>query len=312
MSKVSVIIPTFNRSHLIGKTIDSVLNQTYRNFEIIVIDDGSTDNTREVVRSYGDVVRYFKQTNSGVAAARNTGIAMSEGEYISFLDSDDTFLPDNLEIKMAFFKNHTNESWVYSDWQYVDERGDLLQTGSQKYNYANRQLNGIIFNELIYHRNFISPCTVVLKKLIFKDIGYFDASILSLEEYDLWIRISLKYPVNYINEVLTYTTIHSGSLSEDFSKWVQGNARIIDKLDGILPETFDNKKKFLNRMHADKFTFLGRDFSIKKNYRKAMGAYWNSIKRLPFQKKIYWLLCRALVFYSISYLCGNLRCQNTQ
>ncbi len=297
MPKVSVIIPTFNRAQFIRRTIDSVLNQTYRDYEIIIIDDGSTDNTKEVVESYGDKVRYYRQANNGVATARNTGIAKADGEYIAFLDSDDIFLTENLETKISFFESHPNEYWVYSDWQYVDEKGNLLQHGSQKYNYSHRQLNGSIFNELIYHRNFISPCTVVLKKSVFDKIGCFDPQIPSQEEYDLWLRISLKYPANYLDQSLVYAMIHKDSLSGDFRKWAKGNEQIVDKLKDIIPDDFPHKKNLLNRMHADKYTFLGRDNAEKHNYSEALIYYFKSIRKLPLQKRLYWLILKTFFSY---------------
>ena len=298
MARISVIITTFNRAQFVKKAINSVLNQTYQDVEIIVVDDGSTDNTKSIVNSYGEQVRYIYQENKGAASARNAGIEKSKGEYITFLDSDDYYKKDNLLKKLSFLESNLQTRWLYSDWQYIDEKGEHLDKGSVRFDYFNKKLSGEIFEELFYKRNFIATDTVVVKRSVLEDVGFFDPTIPSQEEYDLWLRVSATYPVHYINEVLVIVTIHPDSLSTDFSKWAYGNALIIDKIEKILPDNFTVRKRIMDRMHADKYTFLARDFVQKGQFKKAMNAYWQSIKRLPLQKRIYWLLI-LLVLHSI-------------
>jgi len=124
---VSVIISTYNRAHLIGRAIQSVLNQTYQDFEVIVVDDGSTDNTEEIVKSFNDPrIRYIRhEKNKGAAAARNTGIKAARGKYIAFQDSDDEWLPEKLEKQMKVFENAPPEAGVvYTDMQRINEDGE--------------------------------------------------------------------------------------------------------------------------------------------------------------------------------------------
>lgn len=298
--QISIIIPTYNHGQFIGKAITSVLHQTYQEFEIIIVDDGSYDDTKNVVNTFGNLVTYIRQNNQGSASARNTGICASRGEFISFLDADDYYAKDNIEKKISFFEKNQDIDWLYSDWQYIDEASNYLDKGSSKFRFSEKKLTGIIFEELLYKRNFISPCTVMMRKFVLEDVGYFDPKILSQEEYDLWLRISLKYPVHYIDEVLTYVTIHSNSLSTNFSKWAQGNAIIVDKLDEIIPNNFWIKKNFIRKIRADKHTFLARDFMQKKQFRVALNHLCKSIAIFPFQKKIYWLVT-ILVFRSIKH-----------
>lgn len=295
MPKVSVLIPTYNRARFIKRAIDSVLNQTYRDVEIVVVDDGSTDNTQKIIESYGDQVTYIYQENKGAASARNAGIDASVGEYISFLDSDDYYAKNNLKIKVAILESNSGISWVYSDWQYVDQKGEKLINGSDRFNYSNKKLSGALFKELLYKRNFITTGVVMVRRLVLEDVGCFDPTILSQEEYDLWLRISVKYPVHYVDENLVTVTDHFDSLSKDFSKWVYGNVLIIDKIEKILPNDLYVEKSFINRLHADKYTFLGRDFMQKGQYKNAMTSFWKSIKRLPLQKRIYWLVALLIV-----------------
>ena len=125
MIRVSVIIPAYNGDRYISAGIDSVLAQTYSEYEIIVVDDGSTDNTSEVVKQYGDRVNYLSQTNQGVAASRNLGLAAARGEYIAFLDQDDVFLPHKLSTQVALLDRDSALGMINSGWQIVDERGKL-------------------------------------------------------------------------------------------------------------------------------------------------------------------------------------------
>lgn len=298
--KVSVIIPTYNNCHYITKAIESVLNQTYKDFEIIVVDDGSDDNTSSLISKYGRKLKYFYQCNSGAASARNKGINESKGEYISFLDSDDYFYEDNLLKKIAFLERNLGIGLVFSDWNYVDEIGNYLNKGSLHFHYAQKKLSGLIFGELLYKRNFIATPTVIIRRYVLEDIGLFDPTIPSQEEYDLWLRISSKYSSYYINEPLVNVIVHAGSLSSDFEKWTLGNALIVDKLHQILPKDFIVKKGFVNRLTADKFTFLARNYVKNNQFKNALNSYWQSIKYLPLQKRVYWLII-ILLFRSIKY-----------
>ena len=296
-------MPAYNQAKYIARAIDSILSQSYQNFEIIVIDDGSTDETNTIVSSYGHKVQYFYQNNSGAASARNNGIEKARSEYITFLDSDDFYLHENLTKKIRVLDDNPHIGWVYSDWQYINEKGQTLEKGSDKFKYKHKKLSGKIFEELLRNRNFIDTGTVVIRRIVLNDVGFFDPMILSQEEYDLWLRIAVKYSVSYIDEPLLRSTVHSGSLSTDFSKWVNGNVIIVEKLDSIIPDDFIDKKSVLNRMQADKFTFLAHDFILKRQYRNALKAYWQSILRLPLQKRIYWhvfLLLFRWIYYNLA------------
>jgi glycosyltransferase involved in cell wall biosynthesis len=272
-----------------------VLNQTYKDFEIIVVDDGSTDNTRDLVYAYGDSIRYIYQENQGLAAARNTGIRASQGEFIGFLDADDYFLEDNFEKKITFLESNPQIDWVYSDWQYINDKGHTLERGSVKWRYANKELNNNLFGELLYNRNFISPCTVIVRKSALKEVGYFDPNVICQEDWDLWLRLSLKHPSYYIDEILVFAVDRPHSLSKDFSKWVYGNTLIVDKLKDLIPKNFPERERILNKLQADKYTFLGRDFMCKGKTREAFNVFFKSIKHLPYQKRIYWLMLLTLV-----------------
>lgn len=284
---VDIIIPTFNCANYIKNAINSVLNQSFANIKVTIIDDGSVDETKKIVTSYSDLVTYIYQDNKGPASARNRGIKTSKSKYIAFLDSDDYFLANNLQRKISLLEKNPDIPWVYSDWQYVDDQGNYLEKGSERFNFSTKKLSGEIFEELLYKRNFIATDSVVMRRSLLDDVGLFDEIIPSQEEYDLWLRISAKYPVLYINDVLLTVTIHPQSLSKDFGKWACGNAFIVNKIENIIPEKFHLKKKDLARLHADKQTFLARAYLEKGLFREAFYCYINSIKKFPFQKRVY-------------------------
>lgn len=298
LPKVSIIIPTFNCALFLNRAIDSVFDQTYMNIEIIVVDDGSTDNTRDIVADYRRYITYIYQENSGLAGARNTGIESAKGDYIAFLDADDCYSKYNIETKISFIENNPYVDWVYSDWDYLDEQRNFIERGSTRWSYRNKNIKDNLFKELLYNRNFISPCTVVIKKSVLKEVGCFDPMVICQEDWDLWLRLSLNHPSHFIDEVLVHVVERPYSLSKDFNKWVYGNSLIVNKLENLIPEDFPNKHAILKKLQADKYTYIGRDQMQKGEIGKAIKSYMKSVKHLPYQKRIYWLLLKALFKFS--------------
>jgi len=135
--KISVTIPTFNRAHLLGSAIDSVLRQTYRNFEIIVIDDGSTDGTEQMVARYGDKVRYFRQPNGGLGVARNAGLDRATGDCIAFLDSDDYWFDFKLELQVQLLRQRSDVAFVFTEFEILKDDGTRVPSGSRTWLGAN-------------------------------------------------------------------------------------------------------------------------------------------------------------------------------
>ena len=205
----SVIIPVFEREKFIKKAIESVLNQSIDNFELIVVDDGSTDNTAYVIKQYKKV-KYFYQPNKGVSAARNLGIKKSKGKIVCFLDSDDEWKKDKLKAHLDFFiKNRdykihqTDEIWI--------KNGKFINKKKR-----HQKKEGFIFYESM-QLCLISPSAVAIKKELFNEIGMFDEKFEVCEDYDLWLRITKKYKVGYtpISHIIKHGG-HSGQLSKKY------------------------------------------------------------------------------------------------
>lgn len=190
---ISVIVPTYNRAHQLPRTLDSILCQSCSPKEIIVVDDGSTDETLALMTSEYPEIVFIQQQNTGVSSARNVGIKRASGDWIAFLDSDDEWLPEKLEIQMkALYENpeikicHTNEIWI---------RNGKRVNPKKKH----EKFGGWIFQKCL-PLCCISPSSVIIHKSIFKEIGLFDYSLPVCEDYDLWLRITARNPVLYIEE----------------------------------------------------------------------------------------------------------------
>jgi glycosyltransferase involved in cell wall biosynthesis len=192
---VSVIIPTYNRGWILTEAIDSVLAQDYLDYELIVVDDGSTDNTREILDTYGQDIIVLRQANNGVSAARNRGIAEAGGQLVAFLDSDDLWLPRKLSRQVDFFKfnpaaviNQTEEIWF---------RNGVRVNPKDRH----RKPSGMIFERSL-GLCLVSPSAVMIQKTLFDAVGVFDENLPACEDYDLWLRISCRYPVHLIDAPL--------------------------------------------------------------------------------------------------------------
>ncbi len=192
---ISVIIPTYNRAEWVKTAIDSVLAQTCAPDELIVVDDGSTDQTPMILTGYGDLIRTIRQDNQGVSAARNCGIRAASGELIALLDSDDYWLPDKLAAQVAFFNDHpdinicqTEEIWI---------RNGVRVNPKQRH----QKQAGMIFEKSL-PLCLISPSAVMMRKTLLDEVGPFDETLPACEDYDLWLRITWKHPVGLIDTPL--------------------------------------------------------------------------------------------------------------
>jgi len=194
-SRVSVIIPTYNRADMVGEAIASVLDQEYSSVELIVIDDGSTDQTPDLLRSFGRRILSVRQENKGVSAARNLGLSHASGELIAFLDSDDLWLSGKLTAQVDFFRRNpaslicqTQEIWVRNG-----------RRVNPKHRHEKR--SGMIFEPSLA-LCLVSPSAVMMRRSLFDIIGRFDENLPACEDYDLWLRIGRRFPIHLIDRPL--------------------------------------------------------------------------------------------------------------
>ena len=206
--KISVIIPTHNRAKLLAKTIDSVLNQSVKVNEIIIIDDGSTDDTKNLILSYNnDKIIYIFQNNKGVSSARNTGINLAKNEWLCFLDSDDIWHEDKLVKQIEFHTKNTHILFSHTDELWMFNNKIINQKKHQQ------KPSGFCFEENIQN-TLIGASTIMIHKKVLLDVGYFDETLIACEDYDLWLRILLKYELGLISEkLITKFAGHENQLS---------------------------------------------------------------------------------------------------
>ncbi len=186
MISVSVCIPTYNRKAYLGQTLESIRAQTYQDYEIVIVDDGSTDGTEEMICQLPYKVTYSWQENAGVAAASNRLIHLAKGQYIAFIDSDDVLMPDAIERMVRVMETESEDVIVYGPYLRIDKNGVLCGESKEKLysGYVTRHL---------FQRIFVHTSGSMLPKSVLQEVGSYDESLRVCEDYDLWLRVSLKY-----------------------------------------------------------------------------------------------------------------------
>ena len=267
---VSVIIPTYNRAHLLNRAIKSVLDQSYRDLELIIVDDGSTDSTKSLVDEFArkdNRVKYFYIDNSGVSKARNYGIKNSKGELIAFLDSDDEWLSEKLKkqvdlyIKEAYRLCHSDEIWI---------RNGIRVNQMKKHEKS----GGDIFFKCL-PLCCVSPSAAVVTRKLIDEVGMFDEDFKVCEDYDLWLRVTSLYPVSFIDEPLI---IKYGGHKDQLSNRSWGNdvyrVRALQKI--ISSGTISRDKLFAAvEMLKTKCEILAKGF--EKHDNKEQAQYYRNL-----------------------------------
>lgn len=223
MPLVTVVIPSYNCARYLPEAIDSVLAQTYRSIEIIVVDDGSTDNTAEVVAKYGDKIIYIKQENRGLSAARNTGILLSRGKYLVFLDSDDLLLPDMVEVMVRALEEHPECGAAYGGHLIIDE------DGSRQSESELTKPSGRLFETLMAD-GLMQVASVMVRRDALSLSGIFDPMLRQIEDRDLWIRLAYYYDFIFVpKHVSAYRSVY-GSMSRNWNERKTASKLIVKKV----------------------------------------------------------------------------------
>ncbi len=215
---ISVVVPTYNRAYCLKRAVDSVYSQSYKNLEVIVVDDGSDDDTQTLIDSMQERtsfyfnLRYIRIAHAGVSRARNTGIQAAAGEWIAFLDSDDYWLEGKLKKQLDYLSEkgeyrvcHTDEVWI--------KNGRRINQGKK-----HRKYEGWFFNPSL-KLCLISPSSVLIHKDVFAEVGIFDEGFAYVEDFELWLRITARFPVGFVSEKLVVKT---GGRSDQLSKRIGG------------------------------------------------------------------------------------------
>ena len=224
MPNVSVIIPTYNRASFLPNAITSILHQTYEDYEVIVIDDGSTDETPRVLKQFEGKIKVLFQKNRGASAARNLGIQEADGNYISFLDSDDQWTRKKLQIQMQRIQEDPDIKICYTDEIWI--RNGVRVNQKKRH----RKYDGWFIDKML-PLCLISPSSVLIHREIFDTVGMFDEGLPVCEDYDLWLRINVRYPITFIPEPLIIKFGgHEDQLSRQYGAIDRFRVQALEKL----------------------------------------------------------------------------------
>ena len=248
MPTISVIIPAYNAEKTIQETIESVLNQTFQDLELIVINDGSTDKTLEIVSSLSDSrLQVFSFPNSGPQKSRNRGISLATGEYLSFIDADDLWTPDKLKRQLQALQEHPEAGVVYSWTDYIDESGQRLP-GGHYFKFTHDVYERLLLGDFIG-----SGSNPLIRKEAFVEVGTFDESLLGGQDWEMWIRLASKYQFAVVEAPQVLYRQSPQSWSSNLDRQVRGYDQVIEKSLANAPEHIQNLK---SQIIANRYKFL--------------------------------------------------------
>ncbi len=289
--KCSVVIPAFNAGGFIKRTIDSVLAQAYSDYEVILVDDGSTDDTAQVVKSYGSKVRYIYQQNAGDGPARNTGIAAAKGQWIAFLDHDDEWLPEKLQLQMELLNKHPDLRWCATNFykQSDTRRAVAVNPTAISKGLGNSDYFDNFFTAVSEKRCKFMTSTMLIHREVFEQAGVFDSCWLRGADSDMWWRIAYRYPaigylpqqlaVLYINlQDTTSTKLHMATKRGRDARKLITRHLVLAKEQGMLEEFRPMAKKILR---SSLMTTVYRGFKddarmIVKQFSEFFPWYWRA------------------------------------
>jgi glycosyltransferase involved in cell wall biosynthesis len=327
MPKVSVIIPAYNRAVLLPETIESVLQQTFRDFEIIVVDDGSTDDTAKVVREIASpalsvvpfshrkagvamterdknnrndkpqtanreprTVKYIYQENRGPGAARNTGIRAARGEYVAFLDSDDIWLQEKLSAQIDLLERHLDTALVFSNCQNFDGKGTPYPA---LFHYKQPPRGQVFYN--LFTWNFIATSSVFVRRECLDAVGPFDETPCMNEDFDMWLRLAARFPIDFTDQILIKHRMHAGNMYTDAPestlRFHLGHTRALEKMLVLYPALM---RAFPTpaRKEVARWDYKTARLYLRQEKRSMARRYLaRSLRRYPFS----W---RSLLFFS--------------
>jgi glycosyltransferase involved in cell wall biosynthesis len=293
--KISVVIATYNRASFLAETIDSVLQQRFQDFELIVVDDGSTDQTRTLIESYGSRIRYLYHENRGPSAARNLGVRHSRAAWIAFQDSDDLTEPNHLETLYAYAKEHPRCGMVFANGAYLS--GAQSKRGTVIREAKSRRLtsDGVRLVDL-FEKSIVRLQASLISKEAYDAVGGHDESLRICMDLDLSFRLLMNYPVAYLDRVVFLYRFHEGNIGKNEELRLTENIRVIKKLLDQFPAT---KRELGVRRIAKRLSYryyrLAKKRWINRRHDKAREAIREAISLCPFALKyrLYQLRWRA-------------------
>jgi len=280
MKKVSVIIPAYNKAELTIKTVESVLKQTYKDIEIIVVNDGSTDDTEKKLTQFGDSIVYIYKENGGACSARNLGIKKSSGSYIALIDCDDIFYPDKILKSVQYLENNTNVGCVQTAVNLIDDHDNVV--GSIQ--LPEKKVAGWIAEQL-FLTNLVNSQTLLIRKECFDKVGLFDESIFIPADWDMWLRLSEQYEFGYIDVPLSGYRVTENYTISHLQSYLKDQFHVSEKAikRGKIPIT----ERLKNKRHANVFYSVGKLYGARGEihnsrefFKKAIRFDYSNVKAI--------------------------------
>jgi len=290
-SLVSVIIPCYNHGHYLPVAIESVLQQTHPIVEIIVVDDGSTDNTKQVAQGYAKV-KYIRQKNQGLSASRNTGIKNCSGDWVIFLDADDWLYPDAIETNLHYLRQNEQAAFVSGSYDNVDEAKNIIAE-------CKVEINANHYQHFL-HYNYVGMISTVLYRRWIFDEFLFDETLKACEDYDLYLKIARKYPVIHHTEKIAAYRKHSSNMSLDFEVMLASALSVLQRQKDLLQTSAETEAYKRGQL-------FWRRYYAMKSYLRVRSAKTKLFKRdLSFLLKARpYLFFKFIVVHPIRGLVGN-------
>lgn len=287
---VSVIIPTYNRAGLIPQSIRSAMAQTHSNLEIIVVDDGSTDNTRDVVASFGSAVQYFYKPNSGPSATRNLGIQKARGEFVAFLDSDDLWEPTKVEKQLQCFEQNPEAAMVSTNYRLIDLEGQIIKDPGSKPGY---KPNAFFVKDLLEIKFPFATPAFMIRKSVLEKIGAFNENLRISEDLDLLIRIGMNYQIGYVDEVLISVRMHENHLMREtprYQIWLD-SVRVFESHADAIKKRIPDVNRYFSRFYS----IAGNSALLSGQRIKALELHGRALAQAPGSLKPYKDLIRCFL-----------------
>jgi glycosyltransferase involved in cell wall biosynthesis len=276
MPTISVIVPAYNAERTIWETINSVQQQTFSDFELIVINDGSTDRTLELLHTVNDPrLKVFSYPNGGLSAARNRGITQASGEFIAFLDADDLWTPDKLELQLAALRHHPEAGVAYS-WNYcMDEKGESFYADNSNF------FTGNIYAQLLLDNFIVNGSNCLIRRQAVESVGEFDPAVAGSADWDYWLRLALHWPFVLVPKHQVFYRMSSGSMSANVEFMERCNLRVIEKAFQAAPPEMQSLK----------------NQSLARTYRYLAHMYWTRVGTADAAKQAAQKLWMAIRLY---------------
>ena len=284
---VSIIIPSYNMAAMAVRAVESVLNQTYKNIEIIFVDDGSMDDTKRHLEKYLAKIRYIYKSNGGVCSARNAGLREAKGEYIGLLDSDDSYLPEKVERSLDFLQKNPDFGFVHTDIYFVSQKGEIFG----KYGHSKCRHTGWITDRLLMG-NYIANPTNFFRRECYDRCGGFHENLFPPGDWDMWLRFSRYFKIGYIDVPLSHYSVSSNSCFNDLERTRREEKWVLDHF-------FENDNRWNGKIKRKAYSaFYLRNaqcYFVKDLMDECRKEYLESLKQYPLNLKWWAVLGYYLV-----------------